>query len=269
MAPDGDVVLAGDTTGVISTASQANQGGADALVMRISPDLQIVRWARMIGTAADESASALDVFADGSVAIGGWTQGAMFSAYAGGDDQFILKLAPSGSLVWGRQYGGGGIDEAFGVVALASGGIAFAGYSTSATIYGEAGLGGVDVTVASTDASGAMTWGHRFGGSGSDFGFAATTDGNGGIVVVGGSTTGLFAPAAGASDFIVARYDASGNRLWGRQLGTTATDEGYFATTTSTGDLVVGGVSGGTLGGSFAGVYDIIAMKYAPDGSRY
>ena len=90
-----------------------------------------------------------------------------------------------------------------------------------------------------------------------------------GDVYVAGWTTGTFPNQAqfGQYDLFAARYDATGNPAWVRQLGTAQDDFAYAAALDPAGNLVVVGSSEGDLGGqSNAGNHDIAVVKLSPNG---
>lgn len=76
----------------------------------------------------------------------------------------------------------------------------------------------------------------------------ASEDGFGGVYL-GGSTQGNFGgPSAGEDDAWLARFDASGQRLWLLQFGTSRTDWLSAAAVDGTNGVFVGGSTRGSLG---------------------
>ncbi|MCL6630775.1 MAG: hypothetical protein K6U00_14370, partial [Armatimonadetes bacterium] len=81
-------------------------------------------------------------------------------------------------------------------------------------------------------------------------------------ILVAGSTGGeLFQSHAGGADLFVAKYDQTGDLIWGRQFG-TARDEfaADIALSTAGEILVLGNTSGGLYGSSAGGTDVFIAI---------
>src|SRR5688572_4205374 len=68
-----------------------------------------------------------------------------------------------------------------------------------------------------------QTWIEQFGTSG-EWGYAAASDGSGGVFVAGRTSGNLGGPNAGGADAWVAHFDSSHNRTWTRQLGSSQED---------------------------------------------
>ncbi len=104
-APDGDLILAGETWSF-------GDGLADAWVVRLDGDGD-VRWQRAYGGAgATDAAWAVQVEEGGDLVVAG-TTGAFG---AGGDDAWVLALDGGGAVRWSVAAGG---PDADGLVALA------------------------------------------------------------------------------------------------------------------------------------------------------
>jgi hypothetical protein len=87
-----------------------------------------------------------------------------------------------------------------------------------------------------------------------------------GNVYIGGFTEGsLGGPSAGKTDAFLAKYDASGNLLWTRQMGTPSYDYGYSVALDACGNAYIGGYTQGSLKGNAASS-DAFLAKYDPSG---
>jgi len=121
-------------------------------------------------------------------------------------------------------------------------------------------------------------WSKRFGGSSWDYGNSVFVDSSGNVYITGifDSSTidfggGALANAyAGYSDIFLAKFDSNGNHLWSKRFGGSNSDEGYFVSVDSSGNVYGTRVFYGNnidFGGcplSSAGYYDIYLIKYAP-----
>ena len=75
--------------------------------------------------------------------------------------------------------------------------------------------------------------------------------------------------AAGNGDAFLVKFDAGGNQIWSRQLGSAAEDDGKGVTVDGSGNIYVGGETYGTLPGSArSGGVDVFVAKYDPAGNR-
>lgn len=138
----GDAVACGWTGGPFETTEGSFQeslaGGGDAFVAKVAGDGSAVRWATLLGGAANDYAHAVAVDASGSVYVGGETESDPFplppgfTPRAGLDystaDAFLVKLSPDGStIVHMRRIESDGRDEVAAVAVDAAGAAFLAG----------------------------------------------------------------------------------------------------------------------------------------------
>ena len=103
---DASIYVAGLTRGALD--GQVNSGGNDAFISKYSADGSKV-WTRLLGTASSDIAYALTTGVDGSIYLGGSTEGALSGQVnAGGVDGFLSNFGPDGSMNWTRLIGGTG-----------------------------------------------------------------------------------------------------------------------------------------------------------------
>jgi hypothetical protein len=177
-------------------------------------------------------------------------------------DIFVVKLSPAGAHLWSRQIGSASASEgANGVAMDPAGNVVVTGNVIADVDFGGgelSALGSSDAYVAKyAAANGNHIWSRRFGGAGNDYAAAVAVDTSGNVAVVGSfEGDGLFAGfplvSSGQDDAYVLKLDASGARLWARQLGGTSSDVGQSLAFTPAGTLVTVGYFYGS--GSFAGV---------------
>lgn len=72
-------------------------------------------WSRTVGTNAFDVVQDAATDANGNLYVVGVTWGDMTGDYKGEGDAFVLKLDPQGRILWRRQPGSAGYDEALGV----------------------------------------------------------------------------------------------------------------------------------------------------------
>jgi hypothetical protein len=201
----------------------------------------------------------------GNMFFAGSTEGGLSGSHAGGyTDGFLYKLrAYDGSTMGGRQIGTLGNDVSYGVAVDGLGN----GYAT-----GRVG-GNLDGSpAASSDAfliqyhASGPGWTKQFGSSGTDEGRGVSADRLGNVYVSGWTTGDLGGPNAGGEDAFLAKYNASGQQVWSRHLGTSADDQSAGVSTDALGNVYVVGHTGGALAGSHAGGRDGFVAKYSSAG---
>src|SRR5207253_9135469 len=108
-------------------------------------------------------------------------------ASAGEQDAFVRKYDANGNLLWTRQFGSSGWDQATGVAADASG--VYASGNTGGSLPGQSTAGGPDAFVRKFDAAGNVVWTRQFGSGSSDQVSGVAVNGSG--VHVAGGTAGI------------------------------------------------------------------------------
>lgn len=119
------------------------------------------------------------------------------------------------------QIGTPGVDVSSGVATDSQGNVYVTGY-TSGSIAGS--KGNVDAWVAKFDRQGKKIWTRQFGSNASDEVYGIATDNNGNFYLSGTTEGNLFTGLQSQSkDAWVAKFNSNGDRLWGRQFGTSTT----------------------------------------------
>lgn len=106
-----------------------------------------------------------------------------------------------------------------------------------------AALGESDMVVMKFTPNGLPLWTRRFGGSGTDEGWALTTVPDGGVIAVGyGASPDISSlPNLGGKDSYAVRYDANGTELWRKSYGAGSDDELWGISPAGNGNLLVFG----------------------------
>lgn len=261
----GDVVVVGDTAGDLFAS---NEGLRDVFVARLRGSDGATVWTRQLGSAAREDVYGVAVTADGRVAVVGTTSGTLVPGEeVGGDDGFVLVLAPTnGATVWRRQFGSTADDSAVRIAATADGGLLVAG-STQGDVAGVS-AGGLDAFVIAFEADGAELGRWQFGTSEDDLAMGVAPAPDGGWWVAGATQGDLFAPSAGGFDAFVAAFDALGAVRWGAQAGSAGIDAFLGVVVDGEGRGVTVGQSDGALFGTVGNTAnDFLTAKYAADGT--
>ena len=177
---------------------------------------------------------------------------------------FIAKYSPSGDCIWAKVFGVA-INQIYSscpvIAADASGDVYIAGVYGGLdgnAIFGSVTVKGTGIFLVKLDPNGTPLWGKSDDGitAGNGYNDAATciaTDAQGNVYLGGeffapkvtfGSTTLKDADTLGiSSDIILIKYDPSGNALWAKSAGGSASDAPTSITTDNTGNLYLAGLS--------------------------
>lgn len=178
-------------------------------------------------------------------------------------------------LDWADQFCTTQNDIGYGVALDSLGNIVVAG-ATDGPLAG-AHQGSSDAFVRKYDASGAHLWTRQLGSPYFDAASDLVTDPFGNIFVAG-NTRGLFPGATGSSsernppDGFLTKFNAAGQQLWARQLGTFSNSDNINSVATDVlGNAYIAGTTRsvlGTIGPSSIGNRDAYLAKYDPAGNQ-
>ena len=208
----------------------------------------------------------------GNVYVTGYTQGALNgNTMMGARDAFLAKYDPSGNLTWLENLGAAThYTTAGGIWVDSDANIFIIGY-TDGGLGGNPDPSGQDFFFAKYASDGTLLWVKQAGAPGQTSAAASiTTDSTGDIYVTGSTTGGLYgASQTGFYDYFVARYDASGNLIWSRQLGSPSVQTfGASVRVDSSGNVFISGTArGGLAGNTQHGDFDYLIAKYDPVGN--
>jgi beta-propeller repeat-containing protein len=184
---DGNPILAGETSGRLAGAAAA--GGLDGFVRQYDRDGNVV-WTRQFGSPLDDYAVGASVGPTGDVLVVGTTGGALPGQKSEGDaDAFIVAFSGQGGILWARQFGTSGVDDAEAIGFDATGHPFVAGRVGGPLRSGSA-SGGSDAFLAATGPTGDLLWVRQFGGAADDYAMALAI-GPGGFYLAGGTTGAL------------------------------------------------------------------------------
>ncbi len=256
----GNVLVVGATAGAL--AGQRSAGGDDAFVSKLDAAGNEV-WTQQFGAAGDDAALAVSVDALDNVFVAGVTENALTGqSAAGGLDAFVRKYSPSGTVLWTRQFGTAGDDQALAIAADRAGHVYVAG-RTRGALTDEGSGGGTDAFVRAYDASGSELWTRQFGAAGEDVAAGLAVDESGILYVVGTARALPDASAAGDDDAYIRAYDPSGNIYWTRQFGTERADHAWAVGADGAGGVYVAGTTTGVfVGQRRSGEQDAFLRKY-------
>ena len=228
------------------------------------------QWYYLLGTNGDTGANAVSTDNAGNVFVAGFTWDSIDgTANAGRQDLFVIKFDGDGNALWSRQMGTSADDYAIGVSVDRAGNSYVAGV-TVGDLDGNASAGGSDLFVIKFDSGGNKLWSRQMGTSENDYAKGVATDNDGNAIVVGYTYGGMGGNTnAGAMDLFVVKFDADGNTLWSRQMGTPTWDSANAVATDRDGNIYAAGETYGGLDGNInAGAWDLILVKFDRMGNK-
>lgn len=235
---------------VAGTNASFGFGGYDAWVVKLSAS-GATQWQKRFGGSQDDMALSIEQTLDGSYMVAGSTSSndTDVSYNHGGSDIWLVKLSPSGSIIWERTYGGSGADAVMTLHQTPDRGFIVAGYSTSSDGDITLNKGGYDMWVFKIDSAGSMQWQKTYGGTGNEFSTSIRILDNGYILAgYGSSTDGDITGSHGQDDIFVFRLSDTGAIVWKKTLGGSMHEFSEDIAITSDSSFVVVGGSNSTDG---------------------
>lgn len=293
--PSGNVYLGGYTASLTGMASSGHQnafGGGDYDCFLAKFNAAGTRlWATYYGGIGSDQASACATDNSGNVYLAGGTESTVGMAsgghqvtHAGDYDGFLVKFNPSGAHLWSSYYGGYDEDYVNGCVTDGSGNVYLAGHTSSTAGIASSGHqnsfsgGSKDGFLAKFNAAGTRLWATYYGGPNEDWGVSCARDGSGNVYLAGltNSTSGIASGGfqntlSGANyDAFLAKFNASGTRLWATYYGGTEPDYGYSTSVDPSGNVYLAGETLSASGIANAGhqnsigdAWDTFLVKFA------
>lgn len=211
------------------------KGANDVMFAKYSLNGTLV-WARRAGGYNSEKVLGITADQSGNVFICGYYKySTLFETTslpgAGKEDIFIAKYDPNGTLLWVKNAGGSGRDEAKSIQCDASGNVYITGLYSNGCKFESQTLTALnyDVFIAKYSSNGSLVWVKKGGGKYNDVGWSLALDIYGNMYVGGEFNSssnfgGLTINTTGSSDIFVAKYDLNGNIKWIRKAGGSLSD---------------------------------------------
>jgi hypothetical protein len=217
-------------------------------IFSVSADPGDIIWQQTLGgPAGEEWAYSLDTTADGGLLVTGiaYSQDANVSGAHGNGDLWVVRLSPSGEMLWNRAFGGNESDYGLSVKSTADGGSIIIGTTGSNTgdITGYHGNG--DLWLLKLSAEGNLLWQKVYGGNRTDEGGDILQTADGGYILTGYtmSDDGDASGHRGGGDLWMLRLDKNGIILWQKVFGGSKRESGSSIIRTSDGGYAMTGNS--------------------------
>ena len=261
----GNVYLTGfyfNSSITFGSTTLTNTGSDDIFIVKYDSNGNIL-WAKSAGGTSDDISKSIAVDGSGNVYLTGYfnsstiTFGSTTLTNKGAYDAFIVKYDNNGNVLWAKSAGGSAYDYSSDISTDNSGNVYITGYFSSTFIsfgtksFTNTGSTTYDMYIVKYDSSGNILWAKSAGEDGTEYSNSITTDGSGNVYVIGdfGSasltfgTTTLTNPNSSnyASVIFIVKYDGSGNVLWAKSAGGTASDCGISIATDRGDNVLVAG----------------------------
>jgi hypothetical protein len=199
-------------------------GLSDIFVVKYSPQGNPI-WAKAFGGIDGDIGLGVDTDLAGNIYVTGLITGtAQFEdetlTSAGGWDIFILKLDPSGNIVWVHREGGVNSDIGYGISTHADGRCYVTGwFGETLTLHDNSTLisyGGSDIFAFSCDTNGNILWSQSAGTAEVEYGYKIDNDIFGNAYVTGqaGAGSNFDGMTLNGDGAFIASYDSSGDIRW-------------------------------------------------------
>lgn len=187
-----------------------NIGTYDFWIIRISAIGELI-WEKSFGGNQIDEARAIVESGDGNFIIAGDTRSSDndVSANNGAADLWLIKISPSGDLIWERTIGGSSFDVARAMVQSQTGGYILSGSSRSNDFDVDENKGQNDAWVLKVDDNGNLEWETTVGGSNIDFSYGVAELNNGSIIAIGdtASNDADIIENKGFTDLLIVKID--------------------------------------------------------------
>jgi Beta-propeller repeat len=282
---NGGAVIAGTFEGTVNFGGVglASAGATDVYVASFDYAPQHL-WSKRFGDGAAQTATGVAVDKLGNVYVTGSFAGTIDPGGGaitseGSTDVFLVKYDSAGTLEWAKSFGNASAQAATGVAVDGQGRVGIVGSFAGSVGFGGdllTSAGGNDMFAAVLDKDGNHVWSKRFGDSAAQVG-KAIAFGPAGEAVVAGDNSGTLdfgggaLTSAGATDVVLASFDAGGTHVWSKQLGNNVAQVATSVAVDEAGNVAValtfqGQVNFGAGALASAGGNDMAVAKYTTGG---
>ncbi len=278
-ATNGGYIITAETNSSDGDVSGLHGGGLwhDLWVFKIDLTGNIL-WQRCYGGSKAESNGKIIQTSDGAFVIASSTassDGDVSTAPAAGRDAWILKISPSGAIIWDKCFGGNDTgDGIYDIIENGDGSLFMTGFTASTNLPGSfprfflsPGWPAYDGWALKVSAGGNLLWQKAFGGSHTDGIYDAVKTPDGGYLLCGftASNDGIVCQKHFGEDLWLVKMDAACNIQWNRTYGGSQLDDGISTLLLSpAGDCYVfshTSSSDGDISSSY-GLFDLWLSRY-------
>lgn len=270
---DGGYILCGSTQSS-NGDFPVNKGNFDFGVVKIDAN-GTKQWSNTYGGSGEDNPFCVKQTADGGYIVCGLsnsTNGDFSQNNGGAYDYALVRLDGNGNLIWAKNFGGSGDDQAKFVEVTSDGSFIICGYSNSSNGDFNQNNGNYDYGVIKVADSGTKQWAINYGGSLTDKGACIRQTNDGGYIMLGEafSSNGAFSQNNGGFDYGVIKIASTGAIEWAKNYGGTSSDLGSYINFTNDGNYVLVGTSISANGDFLQnnGLQDYGVLKISTTGTK-
>lgn len=246
---DGNFVVALQTQSDDGDVS-VNKGGWDYWIVKLDTAGSIL-WEKSYGGTGSDYATSVVQATDGNYVVAGFSNstGGDVTGNKGGEDFWIIKIDENnGSIIWKKNYGGTGYDDAISIANTFDNGFIAAGYTSSDDGDITQNQGYNDYWVVKLDSAGDLQWQKTMGGDYYDEANSVVQTSDSGYIIAGASYstggTGDVSVSKGGWDYWLVKLNSSGTQIeWEKTYGGTMNDLPYSVIQTSENGYMLAGFS--------------------------
>lgn len=259
-------------------------GNYDAWVVKLNGSNGNIEWQRNLGGSNSDKGICAIQTRSGNYIIAGYTNsndGDVHSGNKGGEDVWVIKLSPTGSIIWEKTYGGSSVDRAGSMILLPDDNVLLASNSGSRNGDVPDGHGLMDIWVKKINTqNGSIIWKKSIGGQGEEsVAFNSLTRSSDGEYIIAGQTRGiadgdLVGTGRGwpvtQADICVFKCKDNGAITWVKRFGGEDDEIDGAVLATSDGGVVISTTTISTSGDITTpyGSYDIFVFQLDAAGNK-
>lgn len=243
---DGGYMAVGTSYSGVGGDITAVKGLYDFWVVKLT-STGTISWQKNMGGTNYEEAYAVQQTSDGGYIIVGDTKSNNFDLTGnnGNYDFWVVKIDGTGTILWQKNLGGSGIENAYAVQVTADGGYIVSGQTNSTNGDVTGNNGGKDYWVVKLSSTGTLEWQKCLGGTADEVSSSIKQTSDGGYIV-GGKTTsnnGNVSGNNGAENAWLVKLNSTGAITWQKCYGGNAFDNANSVQQTNDGGYIFAGVA--------------------------
>jgi len=252
---DGGFLIGGYSRSTVSVDKTSSKGGADYWLIKIDANGNKI-WDKTFGGTDDDILNRIESTDDNNFILAGnsYSQigGDKTMNVVGANDIWLLKINPSGNIIWQKQFGGWAFEAVGGIKRTYDRGFIIGCYSSSwkSGDKSDDQRAFDDFWVIRIDANGNKLWDKTYGGNWSDYVGDVYIDSEGNSIIAGYTDSEKsFDVSEGrigdySFDVWLVKLDKNGNKLWDKRLGSDGNDALSTISSDSDGDIQLVGTLG-------------------------
>ena len=164
------------------------------------------------------------------------------------------------SSIWGRLYGGSGLEHANKVIQTSNNGFIAVGYTTSSANGHVSNInnGGKDLWVVKTLSNGSLEWQVNLGGLQDEEAIDVKQLADNSYIIVGytnSNNTGNVGVSNGGKDMWIVKLTSTGSLSWQKMVGSAYNDQATNVALVAGGDYIISGINNDTWGSPYGHVF--------------